>query len=422
MKKILLSTSILCWVLIPVSLLAQQVVSGTITDKQTGEPLIGAEVFIQQTTNGTVTNSFGEFMMEVPANSVIEVRYIGYHPVLIKEFSSTVKVKLEQAATSLEQVVVSANREKERRSEVPAAISTLSPKVIEETSPNTLDQVLNKIPGVFVTDLANEQHMTSIRQPISTKGLFLFLEDGLPTRPTGVFSHNVMNELNQGAIRSIEVIRGPASSTYGAEAIGGVVNIITQSPSLAPTGRVALRNNSNGLRRADLRASNTFGRTGIFVGGYYAQRRDGFFEHSDMDKYGLTFKLTHTLSSRTDLNFSITNVDHKTDMTGSLDSASFFNEDVTSTQTFTERTVKALRVQSTVNHDWSNSSNTTVRLFFRDNAVGQIPSYRIRTDRMTGQVSGTINELAFQSFGGIVQHSKELPSIKGKFIGGVSLD
>ena len=60
---------------------------------------------------------------------------------------------------NLEQVIVSANRERELRSEVPAAISTLSPQVIEEASANTLDQVLNKIPGVFVADLANEQHM-----------------------------------------------------------------------------------------------------------------------------------------------------------------------------------------------------------------------------------------------------------------------
>ncbi len=424
MKTILKSTFIL-YGLMMMSVLtsAQETVKGIVTDKQTGEPLLGAEILVPETSIGTTTNSLGEFSIEIPANTTfLEIRYVGYETVQVTDFSETIRVTLEESISALEQVIVSANREKELRSEVPAAISTLSPKVIEETAPNTLDQVLNKIPGVFVADLANEQHMTSIRQPISTKGLFLFLEDGLPTRPTGVFNHNAMNELNQGAIRSIEVIRGPASSTYGAEAIGGVINVITQSPSLTPTARVAFRNNSNGLNRGDLRLSNTFGKTGVLVGGYYARRRDGFFEHSDMDKYAATLKITHALSAHTDLNFSMTYANLDTDMTGSLDSAAFFSGDVTSVQTFTERTVSALRVQSTLNHDWNEKSSTTTRVFFRDNALGQIPSYRIRTDRTTGIVSGTINERTFQSYGGIVQHSQEIPAIKAKLIGGVSID
>lgn len=423
MKTINKSIFILCGLFMSVVAFAQQAINGTITDKQTGEPLVGAEVLVTGTTMGTITNSLGEFSLETSSQpSSLEIRYVGYETLQVIDFSGDVAAALEESVNALEQVIVSANRKKELRSEVPAAISTLSPKVIEEAAPNTLDQVLNKIPGVFVADLANEQHMTSIRQPISTKGLYLFLEDGLPTRPTGVFNHNAMNEFNQGAIRSIEVIRGPASSTYGAEAIGGVINVITQSPSLTPTGKIGLRNNSNGLNRTDFRVSNTFGRTGVFVGGYYARRRDGFFEHSDMDKYAASLKVTHALSVKTDLNLSLTFVDHETDMTGSLDSASFFNKDVTSTQTFTERTVSALRIQSTLNHDWSNTSSTTGRIFFRDNSVGQIPSYRIRSDRTSGVVSGTINERTFQSFGGIVQHSQELPVIKSKLITGASLD
>ena len=402
---------------------AQLTIDGNVSDKRTGEPLTGAEVLVPGTSIGTITNSLGEFSLKVPANTlVIEVRYIGYQTLKINNLNGNIQAALEESTNSLEQVIVSANREKELRSEVPAAISTLSSKVMEETAPNTLDQVLNKIPGVFVADLANEQHMTSIRQPISTKGLFLFLEDGLPTRPTGVFNHNAMNELNQGAIRSIEVIRGPASSTYGAEAIGGVINVITQSPSLTPTGRVAFRTNSNGLNRGDVRLSNTIGKTGVFVGGYYANRRNGFLEHTDMDKYAGSLKITQAISSATDLNFSLTYADLDTDMIGSLDSAAFWREDLTSVQTFTERTVKALRIQTTLNHDWSSTSGTTARAFFRDNAVGQIPSFRIRTDRNTGVVSGTINKRTFQSFGGIIQHSQKLPSIHAKLIAGVSLD
>ncbi len=402
---------------------AQQTVRGYVYDLETSEPLIGAEIIAKGTNLGIVTNSLGQFMLEIPTSvNEIEVRYIGYETTKVNELSTSLKIALSPSVNALNQVIVSANREKQLRSEVPSAISTISAKQMEETSPNTLDQVLNKIPGVFVADLANEQHMTSIRQPISTKGLFLFLEDGLPTRPTGVFNHNAMNEFNQGVIRSIEVIRGPASSTYGAEAIGGVINIITQSPSLAPTARIAIRANSNGLKRTDFRGGNTFNKTGIAIGGYYAQRRDGFFDHSEMDKFAGSLKVTHALSGKTDLNFSLTYANLDTDMTGSLDSISFFNGDVTSTQTFTERTVSALRIQSTINHDWNEMANTTGRIFFRNNSIGQIPSYRIRTDRNSGITSGTINERTFNSYGGIIQHSQKIPVLKAKLIGGVTLD
>ncbi len=401
----------------------QQTITGTVSDKQTGEPLVGAEITVPDTNVGTVTNLLGQFSLVLPPQSkLIKVSFMGYESSEITDLSGEMNITLTESLGTLQQVIVSANREKELRTQVPAAISTVSLQVIEETAPNTLDQVLNKIPGVFVADLANEQHMTSIRQPISTKGLFLYLEDGLPTRPTGVFNHNAMNELNQGAIRSIEVIRGPASSTYGAEAIGGVINVITQSPSLDFTGRLALRSNSNGLRRTDLRFSDTFGKTGVFVGGYYARRRDGFFEHSDMDKYAGTLKITRAISNKTDVNFSLTYADLDTDMTGSLDSAAFFEQNLTSVQTFTERTVSALRIQSTLHHDWSERGNTTARVFFRDNSLGQIPSYRISTDRNTGVTSGRINERTFRSYGSVIQHAQKLDRIRAKVIGGISLD
>ncbi len=404
---------------------AQTTVSGRITDSFTGEGLIGAQVVATDTdaTAATATDETGAFSLEIPAEvTVLSVRYVGYETQEVPVGSGPLRIRLESAGTALDQVVVSANRQRQLRSEVPAAITTLSARTIAESDANTLDQVLNKVPGVFVADLANEQHMTSIRQPISTKGLFLFLEDGLPTRPTGVFNHNALNEMNQGAIQSVEIIRGPASSTYGAEAIGGVINILTAAPTGEFSGRHSLRLNTNGMNRHDLRLSNTFGKTGVFFGGYYAKRRNGFFDHSDMDKFAGTLKVTHPISKRDFLTVAATYADLETDMTGALDSAAFFGGDVTSTQTFTERTVSALRVQSTWQREWTADGLTTARAFYRNNTIGQIPSYRVRLDRRTGVVSGTINARDFQSVGGILQHKQRFNFLNAEVIGGVSLD
>src|ERR1044072_2184527 len=135
------------------------------------------------------------------------------------------KAPVRDTITELQQVVVSASRSAQKRSEAPIAISTITTQTLQDTKANRLDQVLNKVSGVFMVSLANEQHEMSIRQPMTTKSLLLYLEDGIPIRTTGLYNHNALLEMNMAGARQIEIIRGPACSLYGAEVIGGAVNI-----------------------------------------------------------------------------------------------------------------------------------------------------------------------------------------------------
>src|SRR5690606_16002586 len=123
--------------------------------------------------------------------------------------------------------------------------------------------------------------------------LFLYLEDGVPIRPTGVFNHNALLEMNMAALSRIEVIRGPASSLYGSEAIGGAINFISLRPAAVPTGRISIQGNTAGYSRADFNVSGTFGKLGLGAYGYYARRENGLREHSDFDKLALTFKANY---------------------------------------------------------------------------------------------------------------------------------
>ena len=107
-------------------------------------------------------------------------------------------IELESSPTALEQLIVSASRNAQLRSNSPISITKVSPQVLDETKANTLDQVLNKVTGVYMVNLGNEQHSMSVRQPLSYKSLFLYLEDGLPIRPTGVFNHNALLENEYG--------------------------------------------------------------------------------------------------------------------------------------------------------------------------------------------------------------------------------
>lgn len=430
MKFINILTVFTC-LLYSISIQAQFQFSGTLIDQNTKEPLSGATISTPD-EGVAITNYNGQFEFELeekPGNFWIS--YIGYETLEISAEDLSGIIPLTASPTLINQVIVSANRDSKNRTEAPVSISTISPQLLEDTKPTRLDEVLNKVTGVYMVDLGNEQHTMAIRQPINYKGLFLYLEDGLPIRPTGIFNHNALLEMNMAALRRIEVIRGPSSSLYGSEAIGGAINFITLRPAAIPTGRVALQANNNGYRRIDLNASSTFGKIGIGLSAYYAERRDGFREHSDFDKLALTFRADYLIDDNNSLTFDATYIDYYADMTGSLDSAFFYSENYSSQQTFTNREVDAFRAKLTYNRYWNNGNKTTIALFARDNSIRQNPSYRVRDDYSPwgnpegdpNLAHGEINDNSVYSYGFIAQHKQNFNLLKGASITlGTSLD
>lgn len=323
----------------------------------------------------------------------------------------------------LQQVVVSASRSAQKRSEAPIAISTITAQTLKNAKPNRLDQVLNKVSGVFMVSLANEQHQMSIRQPMTTKSLFLYLEDGMPIRTTGLYNHNALLEMNMAAARQIEIIRGPASSLYGAEAIGGAVNIITLTPPQLGSGMVSIQGNNNGYKRADLQAGSTFGKWGLVVSGYYANRHNGPIDYSDFHKTAVTLRADYKAGNKTTWSNSISFIDYYSDMTGSLDSAAFAEKDHTTPYSFTYRKARALRLRSWLTRQWNDRSRTQLSFMFRDNTLKQNPSYYISNNRTNPLLAnGQENKSAFNSYLVVAQHQQQFKWMSSKLIGGVSAD
>lgn len=420
-KKHKIIVLVLFW--ISTTLHAQHMVSGIVVDAQTREPLPGVHVIAQQAEQGNITDTYGRFAIAAHKQTPVTFSYMGYISQTLHAEEYELTVFLEQSRVELNQIVVSASREGEQRTDIPMAIEKLSPELIHETKPASLEQVMNKVSGVFMVNLGNEQHSMSIRQPISLKSLFLYLEDGFPIRPTGVFNHNALIETNVAAVKSIEVIKGPASSIYGSEAIGGSVNFITKSASGHPTVSTSSQGDNLGYKRVDFGAGNTFGKHGVRLDGYYASRRKGYREHSDFDKLALTLRGDYHLGNRDVLTTTASLVDYHADMAGSIDSAGFYSQQYPSRHTFTSRHVKALRVRSTLEHLWSDTGKTSFTMLYRNNTIIQNPAYRIKDDSENPlKASGEINDNSFQSFSAIVQHSQELGFWQGRWIGGLSMD
>ncbi len=428
--------AVFIFMLIATVSVGQQVYKGKIIDATTKEPVEGASVRCSSNscTCGCATNSSGEFELKPRENCCVsfQVSSIGYQPVLVQAGQLMTVINLEPDNYAMQAIVVTANREGVKRSLAPVAISTISSKVIQDAKPVTVDQVLNKVSGVYMVNLGNEQHSMSIRQPMTTKSLFLYLEDGLPIRTTGLFNHNALLEINMAAVKNIEVIKGPSSSLYGSEAIGGVVNFISAAPTVTPTMKLSLQGNTIGYKRMDLQTSFTKGKWGVVLSGYYADKRNSFIEYTDFNKAIVTARVDYRFNEKTLLTNSLTWLNYDSDMAGGIDSARFVNKSFGSNYTFTYRKVNGVRYRSTLTHNWNDKSKTTASLIYRDNSIGQNPAYGIKDDyrRLSNGTwvgnkelaHGEINEMSFKSYALVVQHRQNLQWKKAVIVGGLNVD
>lgn len=431
MKNFHIRIGMFClFVLAAFSLAAQTIqIKGKVYDIVTKEAINGASIV---TKNGaTTTNQSGTFTVNILASSEITISAIGYQSKTLRNIGTDVSIALLPNDNQLQEVVVSGNRTTEKRSESPIAIATINKQTIKDNKAQRLDYLLNQVSGVNMVNLGNEQHEMSIRQPISTNNLFLYLEDGIPIRTSAVFNHNALLEMNMAAARNIEIIKGPASALYGAEAIGGVINLITQAPPAYTDGTIGIQTNDRGYRRVDAQIGTTTGKLGFIVSGYYAKQTNGPIQHSDFHKSASTYRMDYHIDSNTTWTNSVTYVDYYSDMYGSLDSTHFATKDYSSQAFFTFRKVYAFRGKSMISHSWNAHSTTTATFMLRNNSVIQNPSYQIGNYKIgnipTNPISpdtaiGNINDNAFKSYGLYLQHVQKFSFLKSKLIVGVNAE
>ena len=241
MKKILLTIAALFSFLV-----AQKSLTGTIVDKSSGEPLIGANVIISsdQINTGAATDQNGRFVIDnIPNGSYsINVTYIGYanfnDNLSISENSSTndldLKIELSISAISLQEYVVTASRGKrEKITDAPAAISVISELKIRTQSNPNLGDYLKDVKGVDFTQSGLDSYNLSARGFNSSfSSRLLTLTDGRMANVPSLrlIAYNTI-PLTSDDVSQIEVVLGPSSALYGPNAHSGVINIISKKPS-----------------------------------------------------------------------------------------------------------------------------------------------------------------------------------------------
>jgi outer membrane receptor protein involved in Fe transport len=327
----------------------------------------------------------------------------------------------------LDEVVVSGSRTSEKLSETPMAIGVVGENALKRDKPKTIGDAINQVPGVNWVDLGNEQHMMSIRQPMSTNAVYQYLEDGIPIRPLGVFNHNSLNEMNMAGSGSVEVVKGAASSLYGSNAVGGAVNFLTARPLQTPYFSAGARyDNTNAYRREDLAASNSWGDFGARVSAYSSRRDNNNWQmNSNGAKDSVTARGDYLLSGTSLLHSVITYSNLDSGMVGSVFENDYKARPGFSYNTFTYRRDKTLRANLVWEGETLANGQTTVTLFGRQNDHGQLPSYTINSCTGAGATAtckGTENNNHVSSLGVDVKHQQEFAFMASRLIAGVYLD
>ena len=150
---------------------------------------------------------------------------------------------------NIEEIVVTGTKSKTKIINETGNLSFINNEEINFVSPDNPSDVLNRMPGIYISQGSGQEHLTSIRSPVLSGGAgagsFLYLEDGIPLRSPGFSNVNGLMESNIEISERTEVIRGPGSVLYGSNAVHGLVNVITEKENANYNNKLNIRAGKN---------------------------------------------------------------------------------------------------------------------------------------------------------------------------------
>ena len=216
------------------------------------------------------------------------------------------------------QVVVTATRTEVEISDSPQPISVITKEEIMNTPDRTIPEIIQRAAGVQINQNGPIGSVTSAQIRGSEAGQVLILIDGRRINDAQNGQFDLSNlPLTKDEIERIEVLRGGASALYGSDAMGGVINIITKSPSKEPSARIASSFGRFGTQEYSL---STRWKPGDLGGGLFASwgRSDGYRPNSDYQGVTLGGELYYDLPWKGEVKVSARNIQKEIGVPGPI--------------------------------------------------------------------------------------------------------
>jgi outer membrane receptor for ferrienterochelin and colicins len=269
----------------------QHDLKGQVTNKTNGEKLPFATVKIKGTTLGTTTNEDGEFTIKnlQKGKLTLLTSYIGMlekQTEVILDKNTFVKIELNDDPSQLQEVVVTGNLKEMSKSESAIPIDIITPAFFAKNPTPNIFEALQSVNGVRPQVNCNvcntgDIHINGLEGPYT-----MILIDGMPI-VSSLGSVYGLFGIPNGLIERIEVVKGPASTLYGSEAVGGLINIITKVPLKSPKLSLETNSTSWGEWNTDLGMKYKLGKINALLGINYFnfgqiidKNQDGFTDLS----------------------------------------------------------------------------------------------------------------------------------------------
>ncbi|HET8654534.1 MAG TPA: TonB-dependent receptor [Longimicrobiaceae bacterium] len=260
--------------------------SGTLRGQvrdETDRPLAGAQVQVEGTRLGAVTSADGGYLIvRVPAGTrTMVASMVGHRPARASvEVTAGVQERdfvLAADPLGLDELVVSGSFNPATKLESSTAITTLTPKVIEDRMPRGTADLLRSVPGVQVINTYGEQgaDVTVRGLPVTANSSFRYVglqEDGLPVFEAQglLFAFPDAMARLDATVERVEVVRGGSAAVFGSGTPGGIVNLISKTGGPTLGGTLASSAGSQGMARLDGDVGGPLGGAWRFnVGGYW---------------------------------------------------------------------------------------------------------------------------------------------------------
>lgn len=297
---------------------------GDVKDKKTGNHIPFINVTVVNTVIGTTTDHTGHyFLKNLPEGRfTIRVSGVGYRTVeqeveLKANQTTELNFVTEESALSLDEVVVSANRNETNRKQASVVVGVISPKLFQSTNAVCMADGLSFQPGVRVETDCNNCGVTQVRINGLEGQYSQILVDSRPifSALAGVYG---LEQIPVNMIERVEVVRGGGSALYGSSAIAGTINIITKealnntmnaSYNLQMTGNTP--DHSVNLNTAMVSDDN---KAGMYLYGTYRNRLpydhngDGYSEITLLKNHTIGMRSYYRLSSQSKLTLEYHNI------------------------------------------------------------------------------------------------------------------
>lgn len=270
-----------------------------------GESLSYATVTLIGTSHGVVTDDKGEFIFEQlkEGNYTVKAEFVGFKPMTKKvniKNHQTVQMSFDlQEDATLDEIVISGTLKPVLKSEAVVPVEIYTPAFFEKNPTASLFDAVQMINGVqpqLNCNVCNtgDIHINGMEGPYT-----MILIDGMPIVSSLSTVYGLFG-IPTSLIERVEVVKGPASSLYGTEAMGGIINVITKDPEHAAKLSVDAFSTTWLENNIDLGASYKLGKhvKGLFGGNYfkYGQRKDkngdGFTDVTLQDRISMFNKFT----------------------------------------------------------------------------------------------------------------------------------